>query len=547
MVQNFVVVTKAKKLNYMNDYVALPKNYGSKKYFAREDVGAIDEAVFNNLNALNSRCGFANTIRGRKVLIKPNFVAIYHKCGYRDDDYPQSTDPRVLDAVVRYIKQFTGNITVIEGSGAPVTRLMAKMNGTDRLVKFHNIKFEAVEELPVDRYILPRAQVMKDVYIPRTFSEVVRGEAFYVSLPKMKTNLYTGVTLGFKNAMGCLSTHMRYRNHNYNIDKKLVDLLYLFKPDLTIIDGIIGAEGDVPAPVDPVEAGLIISGTNSVETDRVAARMMSHDPSQIRLMQEADKLGFNDPEVEVIGESDPIKWRPADKSLVTGRVPHNFPDTRFLVGASKHDAPVLTSPEEITLDKIVAMEQTCPGGCLPTIIMSFENFRYMKNFDPRKYRFTVLLGEGAKIGDTIYYFDKDCNAYSRDDILKLNEDIVAAGSCNKWMADETEYFADGCTAHIIKLNGHIARAAKSPNPFLKVMVKRPSYLWCLLKTMLVRIKMAKAGNLMDVDLCLEDQIFVARPLAKDEMNLDYISVEIPPLTKEQIKKQIYYITHPIPS
>ena len=44
--------------------------------------------------------------------------------------------------------------------------------------------------------MLPKAEVMKEILIPRIFSEIVRGEAFYISVPKMKTNLYTGVTLG---------------------------------------------------------------------------------------------------------------------------------------------------------------------------------------------------------------------------------------------------------------------------------------------------------------------------------------------------------------
>ena len=61
---------------------------------------------------------------------------------------------------------------------------------------------------------------------------------------KLKTNIYTGVTLGFKNAMGAIPYALRERNHNYYINKKLADLLYLFKPDLVIIDGIIGGEGN---------------------------------------------------------------------------------------------------------------------------------------------------------------------------------------------------------------------------------------------------------------------------------------------------------------
>ena len=547
MPKNYVYVTRAPEMNYRNNYVALPKNYGSRAYYEREDVKAIRATVFKNLDDLDSRCGFTEKIRNKKILIKPNFVGVYHRAGFRDEDYPQSTDPRVIDAVVAYMKQYTPRITIIEGSGGPFTRMMAMINGTDRLVKHHGIRFEAVEELPVDKYILPKAQVMKEVYIPRTFSEVVRGETFYISLPKMKTNLYTGVTLGFKNAMGCLSAHMRYRNHNYNIDKKLVDLLYLFKPDLTIIDGIIGAEGDVPAPVDPVDAGLIISGTNSVETDRVATRIMSHDPAKIRLMQEADKLGFNDPEVEVVGEVPPIPWRPADRSVISGNMPGYFPHVRFLVGATKNHAPRLSSLEEVTLETVQAMEQACPGGCLPTILMTFEYYRYMKNYDPGLYNITLVLGAGAELGGKYYYFDKDCRAYTREDIMKLPGHVVAAGSCTSWMKDKTDFYVEGCTAHVSKLSQTINSAIGQKNPFLRVIMTSPRYLLSLTGTMLRRIRVARTGVPMDVDLCVEDRIFEPRTLTEAEKTLDYIQCELKPLTRKEIRKQIYYITHPIPS
>ncbi|MBV5272965.1 MAG: DUF362 domain-containing protein, partial [Lamprocystis purpurea] len=81
-----------------------------------------------------------------------------------------------------------------------------------------------------------------------------RGDAAYVSVPKLKTNLYTGVTLGFKNAMGVIPYNLRQRHHHYAIDRKLVEMLYLFKPDLVFIDGVVGGEGECPAPVDPVDS-----------------------------------------------------------------------------------------------------------------------------------------------------------------------------------------------------------------------------------------------------------------------------------------------------
>ena len=149
-------------------------------------------------------------------------------------------------------------------------------------------------------------------------------------MPKMKTNLYTGVTLGFKNAMGTIPYFLRERNHSYLIEKKLADLLYLFKPDLTVIDGIIGGEGNTPAPVDPVRVGKIVASNNSVEADRITTRMMGFDPDQNKLMIEATRRGFGDPSVEIIGEASVTKFRPAISSFMDEKTAREFPSYNFV-------------------------------------------------------------------------------------------------------------------------------------------------------------------------------------------------------------------------
>ena len=94
-----VVITHAPRLDYLRDYVSLPANFGSDQYEVREDVVAIRETVFRNLTALDEKVHFSSVLRGRQVLIKPNLVTVFHELGMQERDYPESTDPRVLDAV----------------------------------------------------------------------------------------------------------------------------------------------------------------------------------------------------------------------------------------------------------------------------------------------------------------------------------------------------------------------------------------------------------------------------------------------------------------
>lgn len=311
-----VSITQAPALDFQQDYVSLPKNYGSEEYYARDDIKAIYQAIKSNLNKLNAKLNFLETLKGKKVIIKPNLVIVFHKFGLVKDDYPESTDPRVIDAIIHYIKPYAKEIVIAESSGRGMpTRASFKIAGYDRLAKYHGITLIPLEEQPVTRYILPKATVMKEILLPKIFQDVITGKAFYISVPKMKTNLYTGVTLGFKNAMGLIPYNLRQRNHNYLINEKLVDMLYLFKPNLVIIDGIVGGEGNTPAPVDPVDSRIIISGNNSVETDRVATRIMGFNPDEIKLISHATAMGFGDPDVEIIGEEPIIPFRPAIRNI----------------------------------------------------------------------------------------------------------------------------------------------------------------------------------------------------------------------------------------
>ncbi|GAA0182343.1 hypothetical protein SH2C18_47370 [Clostridium sediminicola] len=43
--KNYVVITHAPKMNYMRDYVALPKNYGQAEYYQRKDIASIQNIV----------------------------------------------------------------------------------------------------------------------------------------------------------------------------------------------------------------------------------------------------------------------------------------------------------------------------------------------------------------------------------------------------------------------------------------------------------------------------------------------------------------------
>jgi len=541
----YVVIEHAPEMNYRLDYVALPRIYGTPVYDDRPDVKAIRRTVFSALDRLHERTGIGDKIKTyEKVIVKPNLVNVFHNAGYYDKDgntdFPETTDPRVFDAVIMWLSHYHRNIIIAESSGKPFpTSASYKITGYDRIAKKYGARLVCLEREPVVRYFLPKAEVMKEILIPRIFDDVVRKKAFYVSVPKMKTNIYTGVTLSFKNAMGTIPYYLRERNHTHDINKKLADMLYLFKPDMVVIDGIIGGEGNTPAPVDPVDVGAIIVSDHSVEADRVATRMMGFDPDEIRLMREVDKRGFGDKRVTVLGAEKVFSFRPASPSLMRGSVHEKYPNVVALAGHTLPGAPKISSPREVTPDIAFALEQACVGGCLSSVAMGLEAASYGPRADKHfNTGLLVIEGSGILIDRKRYWFDREGKAYTAENIRKAPEKVLVMGKCAGKEAHALADFAiRGCCdpAECLScISNALGIVTDQLNPF------RNKNLLCyavpgLLGTVAARVKWIWQGMDVDVPRVHEDRIFQG-PEGMDEEK-DYVAWPLPKLSfREKISR-----------
>lgn len=537
--KEYIVVTQAPDMDFRRDYVALPKNYGTKEYYARPDVKMIYKLVYENLNQLNEKNGFlAKMSKYEKILIKPNLVSVYHKSGMEHVDYPESTDPRVFDALISFLKQYNDKIVIVESSGKPMpTKTSFKVGGYDRIAKKHNTGLIALEYCPVVRYMLPKAEVMKEVYIPEIFKEVIDGTAYYISVPKLKTNLYTQVTLGFKNAMGTIPYSLRERNHNYYINKKLADLLYLFKPDLIFIDGLIGGEGNTPAPVDPVDSRVFISGTNSVAVDTVGTRVLGLDPDQVPLMQEAKKRGFDAEETEIIGEVPCYHFRRATPSLMEDGFHSTFPNILVLAGHNLPHAPKVTDPNAVTPQLARELETACDGGCLAALRSGFEYVVYAPKKD-YQIPLVVIVGGGIECEGTRYWFDRDGKPYTETEIRKMKQPILTVGNCASVLDDAATYKTPGCCSPSACMLAATA-AMKIPFPLLSTKNKAVVHFGSHVVSMvLTRAFLSLRGKWMDCPSQHEDKIYPIPVLSKAEEQKDYLEWPLPKMTFKMRRKLI---------
>ena len=533
--KNAVVITKAPALNYFHNNVVLPYDYGTPSYDERADVKAIKATVRKSLDDLDRETGWKAQFKGKKILIKPNLVFVTPQGAYKYDyAIPQTTDPRVFDAAMEVLDEIVDDIVIGEGSGM-VTWAYAHMAGYDRIAKHYNCKLVYFEEMATDRYFCPKAEVGQEVYVPKIISEVIRGERLYVSVPKMKTNIYTGVTLGFKNAMGTFSCNMRYRNHTWQIDKKLSDLLYLFKPDLTVVDGIIGGCGNTPGPNFPVIVDKIVTGTNSVEVDRVVTEMMGFDPTKNKLLIEAGKRGFGDPKVKVVGEKEITPFIPAEQSLLTPRFEHNWPGVRYFVGHTNDRAPKLTSLQT-SHEFACEMEATCGGGCVASLGTTYEVLFGSKTYPITKRRkLNIIVGNGAEYNGTKYWLDRDGKAYSLEDLKKLPGITYVCGECSAPAKDAATpgFWIRGCgEVNNLAFRLLIAMMPSIPGQF--DLNNLHIILFGFIRKYFIKLYMAAKGTPTEPNFdAYNDGLFTIPELAAKNLDCDWVEAPVPPLTKEQ--------------
>jgi len=216
----------------------------------------------------------------RKVYIKPN-LGVQELQSHRGRLHAVA-DPGVLRGVVAVVRRhYSGEIVVGE---APTTtehsfESVFAAAGHTKALKDLNVRAVDLNQPPYAEFGVPGGGLMFSRY---TLSRELADVDFVVSVAKMKSHLCAGVTLSMKNLFGIppwgvYGCPRRYLHSLIRLPRVLADLGMVFRPDLCIVDGLVGQNGkEWGGP--PVDTEVLIAGNNTVATDAVAARYMGADP-----------------------------------------------------------------------------------------------------------------------------------------------------------------------------------------------------------------------------------------------------------------------------
>jgi uncharacterized protein (DUF362 family) len=241
-------------------------------------------------------------IRGKRILLKPNLVET------RPGSEHINTHPLVVRAAVEaFLHLGALRVLVAEGVGHRRDTLMvleesglADVLFEDR-IPFIDLNYDTVFSI-ANNY---GATSLATLNFPDTLKQV----DWIVSLAKMKTHHWAGVTLSMKNLFGVMpgSYYGWPKNvlHAAGIPESILDITAAVKPQLAIVDGIIGMEGDGPIMGTPKPAGVLVMGRNLPAVDATCARIMGVNPQRILYLAGASgKLGtIREANIRQLGET----------------------------------------------------------------------------------------------------------------------------------------------------------------------------------------------------------------------------------------------------
>jgi uncharacterized protein (DUF362 family) len=245
----------------------------------------LDGLVYEGLRLFNLN------VRGKSVLLKPNIVEFI-------PGRPVNTNTQLIGAAAEaFLRLDATSVTVGEGPGhhRDTELLLYETALADHLAH----RKVAFVDLNRDELIRTRLQArysgLGHLWLPRT----VLSSDFVVSMPKVKTHHWTGVTLSMKNMFGIVpgSRYGWPKNilHWAGISESILDVCATVRPDFVIADAITAMDGDGPLNGTERRLNQLVLSNDPVAADSICAQALGVVPEHIPHIREGSRfLGRSD-------------------------------------------------------------------------------------------------------------------------------------------------------------------------------------------------------------------------------------------------------------
>jgi uncharacterized protein (DUF362 family)/NAD-dependent dihydropyrimidine dehydrogenase PreA subunit len=250
---------------------------------------------------------------GMRVALKPNLLA------GRGPAAAVTTHPAIVAAVAKEVAKAGAHAIIADspmGSfGVEELRSIYRATGMDSAA--HESGATLSYDVRVADVLIPNGETIGRARLVQS----ILSADLIINLPKLKTHALTLLTGGVKNVFGVVAGREKSQYHlrwpdPFDFCEVLIDIWSFTAPALTLMDAVIGMEGNGPGGGDPRQIGLLLAGSSGLAVDMVAAEVVGLSPLEVPTTRAAVARGCGPglPRgLEIVGE-------PLDSVRISGFV-----------------------------------------------------------------------------------------------------------------------------------------------------------------------------------------------------------------------------------
>ncbi|CEH34884.1 DUF362 domain-containing protein [Romboutsia lituseburensis] len=328
-----------------------------------DDLGGIEKFVSKN----------------SKVLIKPNLLM------KKRPEEATTTHPMVVKVLCEKLLKLNCEVIIGDSPGGPYT--VSSLKGIYKSSGMKDVADELgitlnydISDVKVENYDANALKYM-DIITPITKVDHI------INICKFKTHGMATFTGGVKNLYGCIAglkkaeIHYRFPTEELFCEEVLLDICSYVNPTLTIMDGVVGMEGDGPSAGVPRHLGVMLASQSPYALDAVACKIINLNSDRVPTLRGSIKRGYikeDFSDINILGED-------IEKLIIKDfKIPSTSKDFRLLKSSLPkflHE-PItkLITPKPVVRHKDCIKCGKCIQAC-PAKVMSFNENKVTINLD----------------------------------------------------------------------------------------------------------------------------------------------------------------------
>jgi len=226
---------------------------------------------------------------GDRILLKVNMLRA------AEPEEAVTTHPQVLKAIIHTLQDLRAVPLIGDSPGNYMESPQRawEMTGFQDVARETGAKIVSFEKAGILEKEYPEGRGIKKFH----FSPPVFDTEMIINLPKLKTHNLTLFTGAIKNILGTISGFHKARYHvaaprPENFAEILVDIYSQLMPRLTVMDAIVGMEGNGPSGGNPRKIGALLFSFDGVALDAVASALIGYHPLEIDTTRIAAERGI---------------------------------------------------------------------------------------------------------------------------------------------------------------------------------------------------------------------------------------------------------------